>query len=640
MTRSRAWVVAGLVAASLGAVALPAQGTEAARTPSNAAGPLANVWVTAPDRSQTLSHPVAATGPPTVTLTADGTQRFQTWLGAGGALTDAATRLLTPMGAPLRAQLFDPTAERGARLNLVRLPLSATDFSTRGWTWQDAPGTPAQPPAEALASMRYVLRTTELRDDVGVVTAAWSAPTWMKSSASLNGGALRSDHVDDYAQLLLTETRRLTAAGVPVVATTLGNEPFNSNSTYPTMTMSDEQMGRLADLTAKPLAQRGVDLWALDHNWEHRGHLSAELAAPSGRRFAGAAFHCYGAGDSASATSLQRPWALTECTGGEWDTNWASTFAWQATHLVTDPVRRGSTALLMFNLALDPTDGPHTGGCGNCRGVVTVDPATRQWTPNPEFYLLAHLTRAADPGGRRIGLTWVGDAPAVAFANPDGTVGYFGINTGATRVIRLVAGSQTVSFSVKTGSLWSARLPGSSLAPETELAGRLVQWEGDGANPRTTWWVTPDHRRLWVPDSATFACLGGNGANAPRMLGADALDQLYDQNGLWAPCGDTMTTSRALRRGMTIETADDVTSFGIDGDGQLALRAGDVVAWSLAVGADYLTLADDGDLAAYSDLGIRLWHSNTAGSGADRLTVTATGRVRLMAGSRVVWQRS
>jgi hypothetical protein len=270
---------------------------------------------------------------------------------------------------------------------------------------------------------------------------------------------------------------------------------------------------------------------------------------------------------------------------------------------------------------------------------VTVDPVARRWAPNPEYYLLGQLARAADPGARRIGLTAVGDVPAVAFANPDGTVGYFGINTGSTRVIRVVAGGQSVRFSVSAGSLWSARVPGTSLAPEAELAGHLVQWNGDGASPRTTWWVTPDRRRLWVPDSATYDCLSNGGLEAPRVLAAELLDQLYDQNGLWAPCGDTLRTSRALRRSMSITTGDGVTEFGLDADGQLFLRVGGSIGWSLPVDADYLTLGSDGDLAAYSDLGIRVWHSNTAGSGADRLVVTAAGRARLMSGSRVVWQR-
>lgn len=635
------------LAASLAAtasVALPvtrAAGKEAGKEAASSGVALSDAWVSTPDKALLLAHPQSSTASPAVTLTADGTQRFQTWLGAGGALTDAATQLLGSAGASLRAQLFSPTAERGARLDLVRMPLSATDFSTRGWTWQDSSGATPQPPAEALASIREVKRLLALEPDLKVVTASWSAPAWMKSTGVLNGGALNQGSLPSYANLLLAQVRRLRAAGIPVVATTLGNEPFHSASSYPTMTMTDSQMSELAGLVGLPLADRGVELWGLDHNWVHRPHVDAQLSSPTGRRFARVAFHCYQSesGDSALATSLQRPWALTECTGGDWDPSWASTFQWQATHLVTDPVRRGSTGLLLWNLALDPSHGPHTGGCDGCRGVVTVDPVAHTWTANPEYYLLAHLTRAADPGARRIGLTMAGDLPAVAFANPDGTVGYFGVNTGTTRVVRVVAGTASARFSVPAGALWSVRLPGSSLAPETDLSGHLVQWNGDGANPRTTWLVTPDRRRLWVPDVATYDCLVRAGAVGPQPLDAALLDQLFDQTGLWAPCGDRLTAHRTLRKGMAITSPSGAARVSMAGSGELQLLVDGSPVWSSLPAADFVTLQEDGDLVGYSDLGRRVWHTGTAGRGADRLVVTDTGKMRLMAGDRIVWTR-
>lgn len=637
---ARRAIVAALLALGVAAGSLVGSmpsGTATATAP--VAAPLPVVWVTAPDRSMLLAHPSSTSASPAVTLIADGSRRFQTWKGAGGALTDAATQLLTPLGAPLRRQLFDPAAESGARLNLVRLPLSATDFSTRGWTWQDSPDVAPRPSVEALAAMRYLGQVRDLRGDMGVLTAAWSAPAWMKTSGSLNGGALDSAYLSDYSRLLLAQVRRLKAGGIPVFATTLGNEPFHSAPSYPTMTMSGEQMRQLAVATAEPLARQGVDLWALDHNWDLRDHVDDVLVGHEGRRFSAVAFHCYGSEHSERATSLQRSWAVTECTGGDWDTNWTSTFAWQARHLLVDPARRGSTALLLFNLALDPAHGPHLGGCSNCRGIVTVDPQTRTWSANPEYYLLAQVTRAVDPGGRRIGLTAVGDLPAVAFANPDGTVGFFGINTGAARVVRLVAGSESVRFSVGSGNLWSARLPGGSLAPEVSHSGHLVQWDGDRAVPKTTWYVAPDGRRLWVPDGSTYECLRASGSPGPRALSAEALDQLFDQSGLSAPCGDSMAEHRTLRRGMSLRSADGSGRITLEHEGALVLRMNGAPTWSNHVSADFVTLQPDGNLVAYTDIGTRVWHSATAGKGADRLVVTSTGKLRLMAGTRIVWTR-
>src|SRR5213082_2475229 len=34
--------------------------------------------------------------------------------------------------------------------------------------------------------------------------------------------------------------------------------------------------------------------------------------------------------------------------------------------------RNWARGVILWNLALDEQHGPHTGGCGNCRGVVTI----------------------------------------------------------------------------------------------------------------------------------------------------------------------------------------------------------------------------------------------------------------------------
>ena len=48
----------------------------------------------------------------------------------------------------------------------------------------------------------------------------------------------------------------------------------------------------------------------------------------------------------ASMGELAVPVVMTECTGGDWDPSWASTFRWQARNLVVDPAANGSTGLL------------------------------------------------------------------------------------------------------------------------------------------------------------------------------------------------------------------------------------------------------------------------------------------------------
>jgi glucosylceramidase len=375
-------------------------------------------------------------------------------------MTDSSAALLGQADPDLLPALFAPGDEDGARMSLLRLPLSATDFSTTAWTWQDTPTSPFAPPAAALPGLVAVHEAALLRPDLQVVGAAWSAPAWMKDSGRLNGGGLAAGREQAYGDFLVRQAAVMKAFfGIPLAAISLGNEPGHSAADYPTMTMTDAQMIAMAGAVHGPLTARGIGLWALDHNWSDRTRLDTLLAGAPGA-FDAAAFHCY-AGAPASMVGLAIPTVMTECTGGEWDPSWASTFRWQSRNLVVDPAANGSTGLLLWNLALDPAHGPHTGGCGDCRGIVTVDPSTGNWTPSPEFYLLAHVNRAADPGATRIGLTTSAGTglAAVAFANPDGTIGIFGQNDTGRRQVLDVAlpGGTATRVVVQPGELFTLR---------------------------------------------------------------------------------------------------------------------------------------------------------------------------------------
>lgn len=385
----------------------------------------------------------------------------QAWWGTGAALTDASVRLLADRPGVVRT-LFDPAARKGARLTMLRLPLSATDFSPRLWTWRLRDGA-VRPAREARAAVDLVRsRVQPLVPRLRVVGAPWTAPRAMKTGGTLRGGALAADSLVEYGDLLVGQARWLRRHGVPLWATSLGNEPGHS-SDYPTMTMTDAQLAELGTAVGPRLDRLGTRLWAVDHNWSDRDRVDAVLAGSAG--FDGAAFHCY-AGQPAQMAGLAVPRMVTECTGTT--DGAAGTFAWDAKNLVADSVAAGSSGLMMWNLALDPDHGPtdegSLWGCKQCRGVVTVTPfgIARE----PEFFTLAHLARAAVPGARVIGSTAPEWLSVAAFRNPDGSYGVFGHNRSSTdQTVRLSLGpgpgpgADGRSYVLHPGDLFSYRGP-------------------------------------------------------------------------------------------------------------------------------------------------------------------------------------
>ena len=141
----------------------------------------------------------------------------------------------------------------------------------------------------------------------------------------------------------------------------------------------------------------------------------------------GVAWHCYG-GDVSAQTPVHAAHPdknayLTECSGGEWDNGWADSLRWFTRELIIGSTRGWSRGIVLWNLALDEKYGPHAGGCGNCRGVVTIDSTTGAITRNLEYYVLGHASRFVMPGAHRIeSTTGVKGLATVAFQNADGSM--------------------------------------------------------------------------------------------------------------------------------------------------------------------------------------------------------------------------
>lgn len=110
--------------------------------------------------------------------------------------------------------------------------------------------------------------------------------------------------------------------------------------------------------------------------------------------------------------------------------------------------------MILWNLAADPLNDPHTndGGCSMCQGAVTID--GDKVKKNIAYYVVAHASKFVRPGSIRIGSTQVGDMsvslatdeerrevlrvaaientealPNVAFRTPDGKIVLIVANT-------------------------------------------------------------------------------------------------------------------------------------------------------------------------------------------------------------------
>ena len=126
--------------------------------------------------------------------------------------------------------------------------------------------------------------------------------------------------------------------------------------------------------------------------------------------------------------------------------------------LIVGTTRNWARGVLLWNLALDESHGPHLGGCGNCRGVVTIDSKSGAVTRNVEYYALAHASRFVKPGARRIESSAVEGLESVAFRNPDRSTVLVVVNTaGKERRFSVRSHGHALEYALPAGAVATLR---------------------------------------------------------------------------------------------------------------------------------------------------------------------------------------
>ena len=247
----------------------------------------------------------------------------------------------------------------------------------------------------------------------------------MKTNGKVKGGALKAECYDVYAQYLVKYLQEMKKQGITIDAITVQNEPLNSNNT-PSMPMSYiEESKFIRDYFGPQLekAQVKVKIVLFDHNLDRPDYPLAILNDPATAKYVdGSGFHHYAGSMSTMsfvhAAHPEKNLYFTEQMTVEDPNSKTIEIADPVKTLVIDATRNWCRDVLLWNLAADKNNDPHTndGGCSMCQGAITIDGDAV--TRNLAYYTIAHASKLVPDGSVRIYSTAPED-PSLEFSNDE-----------------------------------------------------------------------------------------------------------------------------------------------------------------------------------------------------------------------------
>jgi glucosylceramidase len=253
----------------------------------------------------------------------------------------------------------------------------------------------------------------------------------------------------------------MRAEGITIDTLTIQNEPLNEKNTPSMLMLESEQDDFIKNDLGPAFKKAGIKtkIVLYDHNLDHPLYPLSILRDPAANKYIdGTGFHLYG-GTVDAMTQVHDAFPrkniyFTEQSVTDRIDNQEMNLSKPVARIIIGATRNWSRNVLLWNLAADPNNGPHTndGGCTGCRGAVTID--GDQVTNRLAYYTLAHASKFVRPGSVRIESNTLDSLPNVAFKTPDGKKVLIVANTtDSTQNFDVRSGTNLFTTSLNAGAV-------------------------------------------------------------------------------------------------------------------------------------------------------------------------------------------
>jgi glucosylceramidase len=384
----------------------------------------------------------------------DPTRKFQTLVGIGGAITDAAAETFAKLPPATQQEFIDAyyDPQKGIGYTLARTNIHSCDFSSSSYTYiADGDSSLKSFSVEHDRQFRLPLIQRARAATGGALkmfASPWSPPAFMKTNGDmLHGGSLKAEHYQTWANYFAKFIKAYAAEGAPVWAVTIQNEPM-ATQRWESCIFSAEQERDFLKTALGPTLERqglgGVKIIAWDHNRDLiYQRVSTLLNDPAAAKYVwGIGYHWYepwSGGDPmydnvklVNETFPDKNLIFTEGCAEAFKTerlnDWSLGERYGASMI--EDFNNGTVGWTDWNILLDERGGPnHVNNF--CFAPVHADTAKGELIFTNSFYYIGHFSKFVRPGARRIACSPSRSSlRSTAFVNPDGTTAVVVMNKG------------------------------------------------------------------------------------------------------------------------------------------------------------------------------------------------------------------
>ena len=367
-------------------------------------------------------------------------QTYQRMDGFGFTLTGGSAQLISRLEATKRAALLQELFGKNG-ISVLRIAVGASDLDSAVFTYEDVEGkfSLERSKSDLIPILQQIIA---INPDIKIMASPWSPPTWMKDNNYSKGGVLMEKYYVSYANYLATYIQAMAKEGIPIWAMTPQNEPLNPGNN-PSLYMTSLMQANFIKTALGPVFLKQniqTKIIAYDHNCDHPEYAIDLLNDSEARKYVnGSAFHLYNGDISAlSKVKAAHPdkevYFTEQWTGYKGD--FTGDFMWHVKNVIIGAVNNHAKTAIEWNLASDPSYGPHTpGGCTECLGALTIN--GQEITRNQSYYIVMQAARFVPAGSIRIGISVPEGIQAAAFKRPDGKLVILIQNEGLKKNISL-----------------------------------------------------------------------------------------------------------------------------------------------------------------------------------------------------------